>query len=147
MVLPNVAGAFVPLLFVLSNAARLPGDTVPLSYVLSVQPNYDRPSDTIVFDGQVNILIAVQNKSSVITLNYKNLLIYVVYLHESNTKQDIIVKDILHDPENERFQILLEIELEVDALYVLSIEYRGTNKNVLDGLYNSTYANPDGRDE
>lgn len=147
MVLLNVARAIVPLLFVLSNAARLPGNTVPLSYVLNVQPNYNQPNNTVVYDGQVNILIAVQNKSSTITLNYKHLRIYVVYLHEKNTKEDIVVREILYYPEKEQFQILLETELAVNTLYELSIEYQGTNKNDLGGLYNSTYANPNKRNE
>lgn len=135
------------LLLVLSCATRLPGNTVPLSYTLDIQPDYDHLGDSVVFDGQVKILIAVQNRSSVITLNNKNLLIYVVYVHERYSMEETNVIDIQQDVQNEQFHIILEVELDVSTQYVLSIEYQGKNQNSLDGFYKSTYVNSDGYTE
>lgn len=127
---------------------RLPDDTVPVSYNLSIMPDYDRrKTDAIDFDGEVYITIAVKRNTSKITLNSRRLFMYVAYVHEKTTDRTVDVVDIRYDEKNEQLAIHLESELRAGAQYTVNVEYHGSVRNGTNGLYESTYRVSDSCEE
>jgi len=119
---------------------RLPGNTTPVSYVLKIMPNYNCSTDAVDFDGEVEIVINVQSETSTITLNYKNILIYVVYVHEKITEDDVDVMEVSYDSQNEQCNILLRSQLKVGIQYLVNIEYHvKIDTNDMEGFYKSKY--------
>jgi len=119
---------------------RLPGNTIPDSYDLKIMPNYDYYADAVDFDGEVEILIDVKSETSTITLNTKGILVYVVYVHEKITEDDVDVSEVRYDDRNEQCNILLKSRLKVGIQYLVNIEYHvKIDTNDMEGLYKSTY--------
>ncbi|XP_025193431.1 endoplasmic reticulum aminopeptidase 1-like [Melanaphis sacchari] len=123
---------------------RLPGNTIPVSYNLNIMPDYNYFTNTVDFNGEVEILIDVISKTSTITLNCNDILIYVVYVHEKKTKDNIDVLEVKNDSQNEQCNILLRTQLKVGIRYVVNIEYHvNIRVNNMEGFYKSTYNNKD----
>lgn len=119
---------------------RLPGDTIPDSYDLKIMPDYNYLTDAVDFDGEVVIVIDVKSETSAITLNCRNILIYVAYVHEKLTENDVDVSEIHYDRQNEQCNVLLNSHLKVGIQYVVNIEYHvKIDSNYMEGLYKSTY--------
>jgi len=118
---------------------RLPTDTRPVSYTLNIMPDYDYYRDSIEFDGEVEIAITSNIVTSRVTLNCKNLEVYVVYVREKNTDRSINVYEFLYDNANEQLVIKLTSLLEKNNEYMINIEYNGNVKNTMNGIYKSTY--------
>lgn len=119
---------------------RLPGNTTPKSYNLKIMPNYNCLTDAVDFDGEVEIVINVQSETSTITLNSKNILVYVVYVHEQITEDDVDVTEVSYDSQNEQCNILLRSQLKVGIQYLLNIEYHvKIDTNDMEGFYKSKY--------
>jgi len=126
---------------------RLPGNTIPDSYDLKIMPDYNHHTDAIDFDGEVEIVIDVKSETSTITLNCKGIQIYVVYVHEKITENDIDVSKIRYDEQNEQCNIMLIPRLKVGTQYLVNIEYHvNIDTNNMERLYKSTY-NKDGHNE
>lgn len=119
---------------------RLPGDTTPVSYELNITTDYNRFKDDIDYDAEVEILIDVKSRTSTITLNCNDILIYVVYVHTKISEDNVDVIEVSNDPENEQCKIFLKSKLQVGIQYVLNIEYHVNIKvNNMEGFYKSTY--------
>jgi len=119
---------------------RLPGDTTPVSYELDLTPDYNRFEDDVDYDAEVEILIDVRSTTSTITLNCKDILIYVVYVHEKISEDNVDVIEVRNDTENEQCKIFLKSKLRAGIQYVLNIEYHVNIKvNNMEGFYKSTY--------
>lgn len=119
---------------------RLPGNTVPDSYDLKITPDYNYYTDAVDFDGEVEIVIDVKSETSAITLNSKDILVYVAYVHEKITENDVDVSEVRCDEQNEQCSILLKTRLKVGIQYVVNIEYHvKIDANEMEGFYKSTY--------
>jgi len=130
------------------NVYRLPNDTIPVSYELSLTPNYNHFKDDVDFDAEVEILIDVKSATSTITLNCNDILIYVVYVHEKITEDNIDVIEVRSDIENEQCNIFLRSRLQAGVQYVLNIEYHvNIQVNNMEGFYKSTYNDQQGHRE
>lgn len=118
---------------------RLPGDTIPDSYDLKIMPDYNNYYFT-EFDGEVVIVIDVKSETSTITLNCRDILIYVVYVHEKLTENDVDVSGTRYDEQNEQCSVLLNSRLKVGIQYVVNIEYHvEIDSDYMEGLYESKY--------
>jgi len=103
-------------------------------------PNYNYLTDGVDFDGEVEIVINVQSKTSTITLNCKNILVYVVYVHEKITEDDFDVMEVGYDDQNEQCNIFLRSQLNVGIQYLVNIEYHvKIDTNDMEGFYKSKY--------
>lgn len=120
---------------------RLPDDTRPISYTLVIAPDYDAGSAN--FDGEVEIVIYATTRTSMITLNCKDLVVYVAYVREKETDRAVNVIDLDYIHQNEQLFIKLEYELQVHVQYVVNVEFYGTVENGMTGFYKSTCGNPD----
>jgi len=119
---------------------RLPNNTIPVSYDLNIMPNYNYFTDDVELDGEVEIVIDVIFETLTITLNCKNILVYVVYVHEKITDYDVDVSEIIYDTRNEQCKILLKSRLKVGVQYLINIEFNlKIDKNDMEGFYKSTY--------
>jgi len=119
---------------------RLPGDTTPVSYELNITPDYNRFKDDVDYDAEVEILIDVKSTTSTITLNCNDILIYVVYVHEKISEDNVEIIEVSNDTENEQCKIFLKSKLQAGIQYVLNIEYHVNIKvNNMEGFYKSTY--------
>lgn len=118
---------------------RLPSDTRPLSYELTLRPNYDRVTERVEFIGEVMISISVSSATNKVTLNCRDLKIYVVYVYEKCSNRSLWATEYSHDEANERLTISLEQELNIGVEYVLDIEFYGRVDNGSDGFYKSSY--------
>lgn len=126
---------------------RLPENTVPLLYNLSISPDYDRSTDYVRFNGEVEITIAVKVRTRKITLNYRGIDLDVAYVYEKSTLDDLDVLGFELDAKNEQFNISLVTELEVGVEYIVDIEFHRKSKKDMTGFYKSEYQNPDGGKE
>lgn len=118
---------------------RLPGDTIPDSYDLKIMPDYNSYS-AFDFNGEVEIVMDVKSETSMIILNCKDILVYVVYVHEKITKNDVDVSEVRYDEQNEQCNIMLKSRLKVGIQYLVNIEYHvKIDANNMEGLYKSTY--------
>lgn len=124
--------------------ARLPADTVPITYNVSVTPYYSRSSNPMRFDGELDVTVAVTCDTSVISLHARGLYVYVVYVHDVATQLPVDVTDVRYDEDAERVTLHLESELLAGHRYSVNIEYRGTVGKGATGLYESAYRDPAG---
>lgn len=123
---------------------RLPNQTMPISYDLKISPYYDETSEHIGYEGEVEIVISMKSKTSEITLNCKELTVETIYFSERDSLISIEVYDWRIDDQNEQLIISIDDELDIDILYLLSIEFRGTIGGNMDGFYESTYFDQNG---
>jgi hypothetical protein len=122
---------------------RLPNRTMPISYDLKITLYYDESSDPVGYEGEVEIVISVKAKTSEITLNCKNLSVDVIYIFEKDSLLSVEVINWQTNTRNEQLNIFVDYELDINILYVLSIEFRGTIGHDTNGFYKSTYYNKD----
>lgn len=122
---------------------RLPEHTWPLSYDLTFMWGFDFYETYDEFEGTVIITIAVNYKTSIITLNQKNLKIDWVYVHEEKTKRRIDVSSARSNFENEHLIILLDEVLKVNLHYEIKINFRGHFRKDMNGFYKNSYYDQD----
>lgn len=123
------------------NVYRLPGDTLPVSYDLNIMPDYGNLTHGMDFDGEVEIVIDVEYKTSMVTLNCKDIVVYVAYVHEMITDDDIPVTEVRYDDQNEQCYIFLQYPLKVGVRYVINIEFHVNVDEHMQGFYKSAYNN------
>eukprot|EP00102_Acyrthosiphon_pisum_P020054 XP_016657264.1 PREDICTED: uncharacterized protein LOC107882820 isoform X2 [Acyrthosiphon pisum] len=68
---------------------RLPDDTEPESYALSVVPDFDAVNPS--FTGLVDISIVVKTTTAEITFNSKDLVLHEITITDDNTNTDVRV--------------------------------------------------------
>lgn len=122
-----------------TDAHRLPSDTSPLSYDLTVRPNYDRVRERVEFEGEVKITVSVSSATYAVTLNCRDLDVKVVYVYEKRTESSLVVEKYSYDGAHEQLTILLLSRMNVGVEYVLDIEFYGRVDNGSDGFYKSSY--------
>lgn len=119
---------------------RLPTDTAPVAYNVSVTPCYGSTR----FDGELDATVAVARDTSEITLNARGLYVYVAYVRDAATQLPVDVTDVRYDEDAERVTLLMGTELRAGRRYAVNVEYGGTVGGASTGLYESAYRDPDG---
>lgn len=122
---------------------RLPNDTVPETYDITLTTRIDNANFT--FDGKVQIGILARESTQRITLHHRQLTIISVQLFTLTTpQQELAVGAFSYDPVVEFLEIPVPGGLTAGSRYLLSIEYLGTLREDNYGFYRSSYRNDNG---
>lgn len=118
---------------------RLPDTTRPISYELNVMPDYDHYTRSVYFTGEVEIVFYATSRTATVTLNYKQLEVFVVYVRVKSTDLTVDVFDVCYKGRDEQLVVQLRAPLQPGVEYAIIVEYSGTVKNGMQGFYRSTY--------
>lgn len=120
---------------------RLPNETSPESYEITIVTNIDKNNFT--FSGTVVIHVRVLEVTSNITLHARQLTIESVKL-ESETRADVKLDLFVYDESTEFLTIPTVTQLEAGKLYTLTVKYTGELRTDYFGFYRSSYVNSSG---
>ncbi|XP_056137170.1 alanyl (membrane) aminopeptidase-like b [Lampris incognitus] len=129
---------------------RLPGNLVPESYKLYLQPhlytritevvNVTSPNQTFIFTGNSTVDFHCVQKTKTIFLHSKDLTLHGVKVTNRDTKEEITVSGMKHhEDESDFLEIQLGEVLEEQGNYSLFVAFEGDLMNDLAGLYVSRY--------
>lgn len=118
--------------------ARLPNDTIPFHYDLTIIPNTDRGD----FKGKVNISLIIKRTRRNILVHSKDLSIDKVDLYFNNNSKVIEVQNVEEIATSELISVIPKDEL-YPGFYYLNLEFSGNLLNKTKGLYRSQYKKPD----
>ncbi|GJQ73763.1 hypothetical protein Trydic_g18704 [Trypoxylus dichotomus] len=121
---------------------RLPTDTIPLSYDIILEPNFDDFS----FLGNVTITILVEKETKTITLHARELIIYpdTITVKVQNEAGGLTVATTRSEIEFHLFMIDVEEPLQPDQVLEVYIEYNGYLNEDNAGFYRASYVDADG---
>lgn len=115
---------------------RLPGDTVPESYVLAIVPNIS--SASLSFKGKVDIVINVKTTTPVITLHSK-VMMFSVKVTDVITDRDVVVRSWEHVENGEQLRIWVEGFVFANRKYTVSIRFGEKLRDDAKGFFISYY--------
>ncbi|XP_025832297.1 aminopeptidase N [Agrilus planipennis] len=121
---------------------RLPKDVVPRSYEIKLIPYMLEGNFT--FQGEVSILLNIIYDTYSITLHsddlvVRNVLVYSAVNKPYRNEKNIPVKIVNFDRKRQFVIIELNEKLQAGIEYYLEIQYTGELKDVLQGIYRSSY--------
>lgn len=114
---------------------HLPGETIPDSYSLSINPNIENAS----FAGIVEISIRVKTTTSTITLNSKDLVWNNVEILDDATLWTVGVKSWNQMQDQERMIIFIDGHVLANRKYILKIWFEGKLRDDSTGLFKGFY--------
>lgn len=120
----------------------LPGDTVPESYALAVEPNLGAVNDSIA--GRVHISIRVKKTTPVITLNAKDLTVLQVQITDRSTGRDVKVDSWDYDDDREQLKIHAVGFVLANRKYIVYLRFVGALRNDNNGFFKSFYTSHSG---
>jgi len=126
----------------LNIARRLPSDTVPESYVLNVEPNFETPNAS--FTGHVEISVRVTTNTTVLTLNARGLVLDEIEVTEDKTNKNVGVKSWDYVPDLDQVKIWTDIPILANRKYVVRIWFTGLLRNGGVGFFKSSYTSSTG---
>lgn len=118
--------------------ARLPGDTVPESYELTVAPDVSAESGAS-FAGQVNIAIAAKKTTSSITLHSKRLVVHEVAVTDVMTNRRVRVDGWTYDRDAERVTVSVGEHVLANRKYTVRLRFEGRLSDGATGFFKSFY--------
>lgn len=123
---------------------RLPNNTVPLSYDITLTTRVDTAN--FIFNGNVRIEILARQLTQKITLHHRQLIISDTRLWTTNNPpQEISLGAFTYNAELEFLEIpITGNPLTAGSIYYLDINYIGTLREDNYGFYRSSYRNNDG---
>lgn len=153
-------------------AVRLPKWPRPIHYDLHIRP--DLWPDRLSYDGNVSVLLATNNESTVdrlllhsLQLNISRVTVWKVpqsavawfeasssvaspnadspiFIQQLPALQQVKVRRFELDLLNETLEITLDWSLSTNSAYRLDIDFNGSISNLLSGFYHSTYVDKAG---
>lgn len=122
------------------NVFRLPNNTEPIAYKLTIRPTIDPKNNIFTFTGNVVINIRVKSSTKELTLNADDLEIESVKVTDTNTSTEFAVIEYNCIVRNQQLKILLEEPgFIADRVYDVKISYTGNLRNDMTGFYKSSY--------
>lgn len=122
---------------------RLPNNTEPISYQLTIKPIIDEAYDSFIFSGDVIINIKVKTSTEELTLNADGLNITQINVTDKTNTSTSIQVNVLgftFVDKNEQLKIQLNKPgLIADRVYEVQIIYTGELRNDMIGFYKSSY--------
>lgn len=125
---------------------RLPGESVPLSYNITLTPHISEDTD-FEFHGQSVIIIDVKRVTKTLTLHAKNLEIdkSITLKNLDHPAADVrFTSDFKFDKSNDFLTITFDKNISL-AKYELNVIFRGKLNNETRGFYRSSYSNQFGK--
>ncbi|KAG5680227.1 hypothetical protein PVAND_009750 [Polypedilum vanderplanki] len=117
---------------------RLPNDSLPLSYDLTIKTEIHRKN--LNFVGNVKIHVQIQNRTKKLTLHYHGIVIDFVDLLTVNRNEMIARNLTLHKlPKFDFLIILLPREFNPNEEFILNISYHGKLTKSKLGFFYSSY--------
>lgn len=117
-----------------SSIFRLPSDTRPLKYDVTLLPDLE----TGTFRGKVNVTLEIASARNNIILHSKNLSIETIELTFVNAALSVLVQNVEANERDETIVIVPKMEL-MPGIYTLVLNYSGNAMGKLSGLYKSQY--------
>jgi len=118
---------------------RLPENAKPVSYNLWFAPNM---SDW-TFEGRAKIIVKIiESNTQTLTLNFNNLMmtsVSVTDVTNPNVIRDVPYSSLNYLTINEQFEINFKSALTKNRNYELAINYTGSIRDDMTGLYKSSY--------
>lgn len=117
----------------LKSYKRLPNDTRPLLYDLTLLPDLTRG----LYKGFVNVTIEIDNVRNDVVIHSKNLTISEIVLKNSESKnlQILIVKEIVED----EVIVITTKKMVTPGVYYLFLRFDGLMFGKFNGFYRSQY--------
>lgn len=113
----------------------LPGDTVPESYALAVEPELGTATGSLA--GRVYISIGVRTTTAAITLNAQGLTVQQVRITDRSTGADVTVDS--WDCADERLTIYAAGRVLANRKYTVYVRFVGTLRDDDRGFFQSFY--------
>lgn len=120
---------------------RLPNNTKPYSYDITIATNIDR--NDFSFAGRVVINLHVLEPSYNITIHARQLDIKKIRLVTA-FGVEISLDSHAHDNVTDHLVIPTQVQLQIDTPYILTVEYSGVLRTDRLGFYRDTYINAKG---
>uniref|UniRef100_A0A7N9AZS2 Aminopeptidase n=1 Tax=Mastacembelus armatus TaxID=205130 RepID=A0A7N9AZS2_9TELE len=129
---------------------QLPGNLIPESYTIFLQPhfytriievvNVTSPNQTMLFTGNSTVNFHCVQRTSTIYLHSKDLTVSNPVVMNKDTNEKIYVYAIKHHEDESNFlEIQLNDALKAGGNYSLFLAFRGEISENLEGLYLSSY--------
>jgi aminopeptidase N len=116
---------------------RLPNDSIPLGYKLHLRTDIDQ--EIFEFDGNVAIHIKIVERTSIITLHYRQINITKVELWSAESQTYLRDLEYSYIDTHEFLKVNLTSESQVDDELILNIEYNGVLRADGGGFYRAYY--------
>lgn len=113
----------------------LPGDTVPESYALAVEPELGTAVGSLA--GRVYVAIAVKTATAAITLNAQGLTVRQVRITDRSTGADVKVDS--WDCADQRLTIRTAARVLPNRKYTVYVRFVGTLRDDDRGFFQSSY--------
>lgn len=125
---------------------RLPNETIPVHYTISLTTDIDKGDAGQEFSGKVRIRVRVLAETPQITVHVRQLTIETIALYSTAEPPVLIENDIspIFEEDLEFLHIKPTAALAVDTQYFVDITYKGLLRDDNMGFYRSSYKNEDG---
>jgi hypothetical protein len=102
--------------------------------------------ESFTYDGTVKIALNLQEATSSISVNAKELTLNEGEVYIESSKETVKVSDISYDKKSEIAKLSLEKEIPGEGTASLTIKFSGALNHEMAGFYRSAYKN-DGKDD
>jgi len=116
---------------------RLPDDTEPELYALSVVPDFDAVNPS--FSGRVDILILVKTTTAEITFNSKDLVLHEIRITDDNTNGDVGVDSWKYIEDLEQVKVKITGLIFAKRKYTIHIDYSGYLNDGASKIFHTSY--------
>lgn len=116
---------------------RLPDDTEPEWYALSLVPDFDTVNPS--FAGRVDISIVVKTTTDEITFNSKDLVLHEITMTDDNTNGDVRVDSWKYVEELEQVKVKIDGHILAKQKYTIHIDYSGYLNDDASNIFHTSY--------
>jgi len=116
---------------------RLPDDTEPEWYALSVVPDIDAVNPSFI--GRVDISIVVKTTTNEITFNSKNLVLHEIRITDDNTNGDVRVESWKCVEDLEQVQVKVDGHILAKQKYTIHVDYTGYLNDDNSNIFHTSY--------
>lgn len=108
---------------------------------------YNLDTEKFTYDGTVKISLQLQEKTSSISVNSKELTLHEGSVDVEGTEATVKVSDIAYDKKTEVAKLALADEIPGEGTGLLTIKFSGVLNHEMAGFYRSAYKNQGGKDD
>ncbi|XP_055381350.1 uncharacterized protein LOC129611947 [Condylostylus longicornis] len=116
---------------------RLSNTTTPIHYDIKIYTEIDQ--NDFQFDGEVKILLKIENVTDIVEIHTKNSTIKTIELKQLNQNENVDIKNYTINNVTEILKIHCETKLQKEFQYELKIIYESELRKDKLGFYRSSY--------